>query len=101
MIKEQPELTYIVVLIVAMTGGAITYLRSLDENSKFAWRVFALRLLVSGFAGVLAYWLGASIGLTWPALAAVTGIAGSMGDRFLDSLEDALPSVLIGKATKK
>lgn len=85
---------YGTVLTIALIGGLVNYVRNM---TTFRWITLAAHLGIAGFSGITAFWLADAVGIQWPALAAITGIAGHMGGRFIDKLEDILPALLRSK----
>ncbi len=83
-------LTYGWVLLLASWGGVANYIRKVKsgQSEKFSFLEVAGEILISGFTGVLTFWL-CELAAFHPLLtAAFVGISGHMGSRAIALLED-------------
>lgn len=79
MAKE--ALPYLLTIIVAAWGGTVAYLEDLHKSgAKFSARNWLARIIVSGFVGVLTYWLCVAMGMEFgPMTAFCIAVSGHMG----------------------
>ena len=78
-------LTYAWVSIIAMWGGAAGYIRKIKEGHTkvFSFAEFVGELVTAGFFGVITFWLCEAAEFNPLVTAALVGISGHMGSRFL------------------
>ncbi|HJV52803.1 MAG TPA: phage holin family protein [Noviherbaspirillum sp.] len=83
--------TYAWVLILAVWGGVVRIIREVKLGGK-SWRqiilIFLAELTVSGFAGVNAFFLCESAGISRLYTAVLTSVASYMGGRALALFEE-------------
>lgn len=95
-------LTYLWVGLLAMGGGLVKFIRRLNEQEKpqNLWLVFiklAGELIVSGFAGLITFYLCEHLNIS-PLLTAVSvGISGYMGGNFIDLLSKKFEKMIVKK----
>jgi hypothetical protein len=84
-------LTYSWVLILSIWGGAASYLGKV-RHGKLRFSIVALMddLLISGFVGVITFFLCQSAALEQWLSAAIIGVSSHMGSRAIMMLEKAL-----------
>lgn len=109
-VKNMPEkdpttytaLTYLWVGLLASGGGLVKFIRRLNEQEKpqNLWLVFAKlagELIVSGFAGLITFYLFEHLNVS-PLLTAVcVGISGYMGGNFIDLVSNKLEKFITKK----
>lgn len=85
-------ITYAWVFALSMWGGLAGYIRKVREGITTRFNLTELigELMVSGFAGVITFFLGELSGFPVLLTAALCGIAGHMGSRALFQLERLL-----------
>lgn len=78
------------VLIISLLGGLVGWLNKVRKGEASAWNVMQLvgELCTSAFAGLLAFWLCEWSGAPPLLTAALTGIAGHMGTRAINTFEE-------------
>lgn len=82
--------TYLWVLILSMWGGVVRIVLDLRRGTKSVKKAFLFfigEMSVSGFAGVLTFFLLESFGVQPLYTAVMTGIAGYMGGRAVSGFE--------------
>jgi hypothetical protein len=96
MIDKDPTsyslLTYAWVLLLAILGGVVNFMRKLQVGSVrvFNFVEFLGELVTSAFAGVITFWLCENAGFPPLMTAAFVGISGHMGSRTIFMLENWL-----------
>ncbi len=83
-------ITYLWVLIISMWGGVVRIVLDLRRGTKSVKQAFLFfigEMSVSGFAGVLTFFLFESFGVQPLYTAVMTGIAGYMGGRAVSGFE--------------
>lgn len=85
-------LTYAWVLALAAWGGIAGYIRRVKHrtNAHFSLAELVGEIVISGFVGILTFYLCQSANMTGPLSAAMVGAAGHMGSRALYFLEAIL-----------
>lgn len=81
--------TYIWVVVLAATGGAVNFLRKIKAGTARAFNIteFVGELMTSGFAGVLTFWLCEAADVNKLLSAVLIGISGHMGSRAIFKIE--------------
>lgn len=79
MAKE--ALPYALTILVAAWGGTVAYLEDIHKSGeKFSAKDWLARIIVSGFVGVLTYWLCVAMGMEFgPMMAFCCAVSGHMG----------------------
>lgn len=82
-------ITYAWVILIASWGGVVNYITRVKQSkvAKFSIVTLIGELLISGFAGVLTFWICQSFELDQLLTAACVGIAGHAGGRTIIMLE--------------
>jgi hypothetical protein len=82
-------LTYVWILILSCTGGAVNFLRKvkLGTARPFNLPEFLGEILTSGFAGVITFYLCEWAGMQQLLSAVLVGVSGHMGSKALMLLE--------------
>lgn len=78
-------LTYGWVSLIAMWGGAASYIRRirLGQTAHFSFAEFIGELVTSSFFGILTFWLCEAAAISPLTTAALVGMSGHMGSRFV------------------
>ena len=78
-------LTYGWVAVVAMWGGAASYIRRirLGLTTQFSFTEFIGELVTSSFFGIITFWLCEASNINPLLTAAFVGMSGHMGSRFM------------------
>jgi hypothetical protein len=86
---DYPIKTYIVVLGIALLGGFASWYRKVNRGEIPPWSIHHLvgELATSALAGLLCFWLCAWAGFSPLLTAALAGIAGHMGARAIELIE--------------
>lgn len=93
MIEKDPAsytlLTYGWVMLLAWWGGIASYLRKIRGGiiHRFSLVEFIGEMVISGFVGVLTFYLCESSGFSGTLTAAFVGISGHMGSRAIFAME--------------
>ena len=92
-VKKMPEkdpttytlITYGWVSLVAMWGGAASYIRRvrLGHTAQFSFTEFIGELVTSSFFGIMTFWLCEASNIAPLLTAAFVGMSGHMGSRFI------------------
>lgn len=84
------ELTQTAIFVlVGVLGGAVRYLRQIQQNIKnFSFIQMLIVLITGGFLGMLTYFLGTSMGMSGPLIGFMSGMAGLMGDEAIKMYSD-------------
>jgi len=71
------------VILVACLGGIVSFINKVRAGDARPFNVseFAGEMLISGFAGTLAFWLCSGFGINQYITAFIVGITGHMGGR--------------------
>lgn len=86
-------LTYIWIFALAMFGGVANYVRKMNGQAmKFSLFAMLGDLVVSAFAGLVAFFLCESAAVNPMAEAALVGMSGHMGSRSIFALEQMILS---------
>lgn len=93
-----PIMTYLIVLILAGWGGVSAYLARLRSTPTMSFTFAELigEVIISGFAGLLCFFLAESMGVDQLLTIMLVGVSGHMGTRFLHLLEKKLGQKLFG-----
>lgn len=85
-----PLLTYLWVIGLSAWGGVANYIRKVrsGQSEHFSFLEVVGEICISGFAGVLTFWLCELGGMPPLLTAAFVGISGHMGSRGIALLED-------------
>lgn len=85
-------LTYFWMLFIASWGGAVNYISRVKRGvvSKFSFLELMGELVISGFSGVLTFWLCEAMSVEPLFTAACVGIAGHAGGRTVYFLEQIM-----------
>lgn len=72
-------------LLLAIVGGIVSVLQQtvILKNREFTWTFAFSEILISGFAGIIMYFICEACNVPQPAEAAAVGIAGNMGSKFV------------------
>lgn len=72
-------------VLLALLGGVVSVLQQtvILKNREFTWPFALSEILISGFAGVIMFFICEAAGVPQPAEAAAVGIAGNMGSKFV------------------
>lgn len=95
-VDKTPEmysvLTYGWVIGISVAGGVSSFISKIKRGHIRSFNIFELigELVISGFAGVITFWLCESAGLDQLMTAAFVGISGHMGSRGLFFFERVL-----------
>ena len=83
-------------VILAMSGGCASYANDvwIARVKPFSWRELCVELFISGFAGVIMFFICQAANVSPMAQAAAIGVAGHMGTRFMYALHGVLCSYL-------
>jgi hypothetical protein len=89
---DVPLRQYVFLLAVAMLGGVVSWAAKVRAGSLHAFNLSALigELATSAFAGLLTFWLCSYVAAPQSLTAALVGIAGHMGTRAINQLEQWL-----------
>jgi NhaP-type Na+/H+ and K+/H+ antiporter len=84
-------LTYLWVMVLAAWGGIASYIRRVRSGAaeKFSFMELIGEIVISGFTGVLTFWLCELAGFPGLLTAAFVGISGHMGSRAIALMEDS------------
>lgn len=84
-------LTYLWVMALAAWGGISSYIRRVREGraEKFSFMELVGEIVISGFTGVITFWLCELAGFPGLLTAAFVGISGHMGSRAIALMEDS------------
>lgn len=84
-------LTYLWVMVLAAWGGIASYIRRVKSGTAEKFSVMELigEIVISGFTGVLTFWLCELAGFPGLLTAAFVGISGHMGSRAIALMEDS------------
>jgi len=75
-------------ICVASVGGAVKYLRQIQQDiRKFSLIQMLITVFIGGFLGMITYFLGISLGLDGGAVGFMSGVAGLMGDEAIKQYE--------------
>lgn len=85
-------LTYLWMLFIASWGGAVNYIGRVKRGlvTRFSFLELLGELIISGFSGVLTFWLCESMQVDPLITAACVGIAGHAGGRTVCFLEQIM-----------
>lgn len=80
--------TYAWVSVLSIWGGAANYVRKVKQGeSRFNLLEIVGEIVVSGFAGVMTFYICEAVGTPQVVTAVSVGIAGHMGARIIAQLE--------------
>jgi len=87
---DVPIRQYGFVLAVAILGGVVSFYGKVVSGKLPPWSLLHLvgEMATSGFAGLLAFWLCSFANTPEMLTAAMSGIAGYMGTRAINAIED-------------
>ncbi len=91
--KDSPTV-WLVAIFLAGWGGCVAYLQKVLRGRRFAWWRFGAEILISAFAGLMAFILLREAGWSVELAAACSGVAGHMGSSAIGLLEGALAAAL-------
>lgn len=85
-------LTYLWVIGLAMTGGAVGFYEKWKRRHSRVFSVieFAGEIVTAGFIGVITFWLCEAANISQLITAASVGVSGHMGSRSLFALKKRL-----------
>jgi len=88
-VTDYGALTYAWVLLLSAWGGAVSFINKVRSGAVRPFNVVELvgELVVSGFVGVLTFWLCESAGFNELLTAVCVGVSSHMGTRGLFRLE--------------
>ncbi len=76
-------------ILVGVMGGAVKYLRQIQQDvKKFSIIQMLIMLITGGFLGMLTYFLGTSMGMEGALIGFMSGMAGLMGDEAIRMYSD-------------
>lgn len=76
-------------ILVGVMGGAVKYLRQIQQDvKKFSIIQMLIMLTTGGFLGMLTYFLGMSMGMNGPMIGFMAGMSGLMGDEAIRIYSD-------------
>ncbi len=83
-------LTYAWVIALSAWGGVANYIRKVKSGQaeKFSFMEVVGEIVISGFTGLLTFWLCESAGFDPRLTAVFVGISGHMGSRAIGIMED-------------
>jgi VanZ family protein len=87
-------ITYVWVFILAMFGGAVSYLRKLKNGRKWKITDFLIEILTAAFTGITMFFLCQSLGLSQVFTAALVGISGHFSSRAITLFGAIMDKVL-------
>ena len=89
LVDNYPVVTYFMVLFLAFWGGIAGYAHKLKTNltKRFSISELVGELVISGFVGVITFYLCEYMRFPPPLTGACVGIAGHMGSRFIFLVE--------------
>ena len=92
-------LTYFWVIGLALLGGLSNFLGKRNRGEVRAFNITELvgDLVISGFAGIITFYLCAYAGLDMMLTAALVGMCGHMGSRSIIMIERKIKSYVDGK----
>lgn len=94
-------LTYLWVVGISIWAAVASYARKLKEGrARFSLAELIGEMFISGFVGVLTFWLCEAANIDQPFSAAIIGISAHMGSRSIMLMEN-VSSVLLKKWIKK
>jgi hypothetical protein len=88
-----PLITYAWVVALAAWGGAVRFIRKIkagEMSLKQAVKSLLGEVVVSAFAGVMAFYAADATGVSGMWLPVIVGIAGHMGGRSIELIENIL-----------
>lgn len=94
MFNREEVWLYVVLTFIAAWGGVVSYFRKVSNGAKHTFWRFAGEVCTSAFAGLAvgALLLDSGASPVWSA--ACAGVAGHMGGKAMDTLEDIVREVL-------
>lgn len=104
MLEKDPTsyslLTYGWVVCLSVFGGIVNYLRKLecgdcDKLKPVNFGTLLIEMTISGFVGVITFWLCEQAAIAPLLTAALVGISGNMGSRTLMLFEDVLKKKIL------
>jgi len=81
-------LTYLWVIFLSCFGGVVRYLRATNAINKFSLFQFLKEIVISGFVGLVTFFLCESAHIDQTLSAAFIAISGHMGSRAIFLFED-------------
>ncbi len=83
---------YLLVLVIALWGGTVNYISRIKRGvvSHFSIVEWIGELVISGFSGVITFWLCEAAGFDQLITAACVGIAGHAGGRMIFFIEQVM-----------
>ena len=76
-------------ILVGVMGGAVKYLRQIQQDvKKFSIVQMFIMLITGGFLGMLTYFLGTSMGMEGALIGFMSGMSGLMGDEAIRIYSD-------------
>ena len=104
MLEKDPKsyslLTYGWVICLSVFGGIVNYLRKIENDGTEKPKPFVginllIEMTISGFVGVITFWLCEQADIAPLLTAALVGISGNMGSRTLMLFEDVLKKKIL------
>ena len=78
---------YFMVIGLSMFGGLASYLGKVRKSKVFSLIELTCEIVISGFTGILTYFLVSSQAWPWEWQAAAVGVSGHMGSKLLSLVE--------------
>lgn len=99
-ITSIPLLTYAWVVLISVAGGVANFYRKMREGAArpFNLNEFIGECAISGFVGVITFWICKAGGVNEFLTAAAVGITGHMGSRAIFALEKFLERWLAARS---
>jgi hypothetical protein len=87
---DYPVKQYGFVLVVALLGGLVSWIRKVRKGELGAYNLHHLigELATSAFAGLLMFWFCVYVNAPGPLMACLVGVAGHMGTRAISLIEE-------------
>jgi hypothetical protein len=79
--EELAIISYIWVFVLAMFGGAVSYLRKLKNGRKWKVTDFLIEITTAAFAGLITFFICNWAGIDTSLSAALTGISGHFSSK--------------------
>lgn len=92
---------YLFLLGLAIWGGTVNYLTRIKQGKveKFSFAELVGEWTISGFAGVLTFYICSELELSWNMIAFFSGISGHLGGRAIFIFENYFKSKVPGGRT--
>ena len=85
-------LMYLLVVVIALWGGTASYIGRIKRGlvSKFSIAEWIGELVISGFSGVVVFWLCQAVGVDELLMAVCVAVAGHAGGRMIFFIEQVM-----------